>query len=79
MQASLSVTAFASRMWGAKTTQNAAATGQADITNSHFGRVEAMIIVGASPSGNFQITLASETAGTTVTMKAGSFIMYREI
>jgi len=38
-----------------------------------------MIIVGASPSGDFQITLAAETAGTNVTMKAGSFIAYREI
>lgn len=31
------------------------------------------------PSGNIQVTLASETAGTNVTMKAGSWIRYRTI
>ena len=34
---------------------------------------------GASPSGAFKIQLASETAGTTVTMKAGSWLAYREV
>lgn len=33
---------------------------------------------GLTPSGNFQIQLASETAGTQVTIKAGSFLRYRE-
>lgn len=37
------------------------------------------LITGASPSGALQVTLASETAGTVVTMKAGSWIRYREI
>ncbi len=39
----------------------------------------ATLVTGASPSGNFQVTLASETAGTNVTMKAGSWIRYRAI
>jgi hypothetical protein len=39
----------------------------------------ATLVTGASPSGNLQITLASETAGTNVTMKAGSWIRYRTI
>ena len=74
-----SVTAAAMRIWGAKTTQNAASTGLADTTNSHYAKLEALLVAGASPSGNFQVTLASETAGTTVRMRAGSYIMYREI
>ena len=79
MEASNSLTASALRTWGAISTQNAASTGLADTTNSHYGGMEAYIITGASTSGNFQITLASETAGTNVTMRAGSFFMYREI
>lgn len=46
-------------------------------TQSYPGHLEAMLISGASPSGTFRIQLASETAGTNVTMKAGSFIKYR--
>ena len=34
-------------------------------------------VAGASPSGTFRVQLASETAGTNVIMKAGSFIRYR--
>jgi hypothetical protein len=79
MEASSSLTASILRTWGAKTTQNAASTGLATIADSHFGGFEALLICGASMSGNFQITLASETAGTNVTMRAGSFFMYREI
>lgn len=74
-----SLTTAAMRIWGARTTQNAASTGLADTTNSHYAKLEALIVAGASPSGNFLVTLASETAGTTVTMKAGSYLMYREI
>lgn len=36
-------------------------------------------IAGASPSGTIRVQLASETAGTVVTVKAGSFIKYRTI
>ena len=79
MEGSNSLTTVAIRTWGAKTTQNTGSTGVATTVDSHYGELEAHIIVGASPSGAFQITLASETAGTVVTMKAGSFIAYREI
>lgn len=34
---------------------------------------------GATPAGTFKVQLASETAGTVVTMKAGSWIRYREV
>jgi hypothetical protein len=37
------------------------------------------LVTGASPSGNFRVQLASETAGTSVTMRAGSWIRYRTI
>jgi hypothetical protein len=40
---------------------------------------QAYFLTGASPSGRFGLTLASETSGTAVTMKAGSLLMYREI
>jgi len=79
MEASSSLTASAIRTFGAQTTQNAASTGLATTTHSHWGSLDGIIITGASVSGNFQITLASETAGTNVTMKAGSILMYREI
>jgi len=35
--------------------------------------------VGASPSGTLKIQLASETAGTVVTAKAGSYLRYRVV
>lgn len=74
-----SYTAFASRFIPAGTTQNAASTGLNDTTGSHLGQLWATLVTGASPSGNFQITLATETAGTNVTMRAGSWIRYRTI
>ena len=36
-------------------------------------------VTGASPSGTFRVQLASETNGTTVTMKAGSSLRYRAL
>ena len=79
IEAANSLTGSAIRTFGAQTTQAAASTGLATTTHSHYGGLEALLVVGASPSGNFQITLASETAGTNVVLKAGSFFMYREI
>jgi hypothetical protein len=60
-------------------TFNAASTGVPTTTASWPASLEATVITGASPSGNVQVTLASETAGTNVTMKAGSWIRYRTI
>lgn len=79
IQAVNSNTAAAYRFQGAISTQNAASTGLPTTTDSYLAIAEAVLIVGASPSGNFQITLASETSGVSVTMKAGSFIQYRTI
>lgn len=48
-------------------------------TLSYPAFLEGMVVAGASPSGTVKVNLASETAGTNVTMKAGSFIKYREV
>lgn len=58
-------------------TANAASTGLPVVNRSYAGQMQAILLMGGSPSGNFQITLASETAAVNVTMKAGSFIRYR--
>jgi hypothetical protein len=52
-------------------------TGLATNTLSHPGYMFGMLVAGSSPSGNFQIRLTSETSGTQVTIKAGSYIRYR--
>lgn len=56
-----------------------AATSIADGTNSNLARVEGVFIAGASPSGTVKLQLATETGGTTATVKAGSFLRYRVI
>lgn len=79
MEASNSLIASAIQLFGARTTKNAASTGLATTGDSHWGSLDGIMITAANVSGNFQITLASETAGTNVTMKAGSVLMYREL
>lgn len=63
----------------ANTTNLALVTGEANTTGSWPALIAGMLITGASPSGAFQVQLASETAGTTVTIRAGSWIRYRTI
>ena len=46
-------------------------------TGSIPANITGMVVAGASPSGTVKVQLASETAGTTVTIKAGSFLKYR--
>lgn len=48
-------------------------------TLSYPAYLEGIVIAGATPSGTVKVNLASETSGTVVTMKAGSFIKYREV
>lgn len=71
-------TASAQRWQQAGTTANAASTGLPSNSASFLGTMQALLIMGASPSGNFQVTLASEIAASAVTMRAGSFIRWRE-
>lgn len=53
--------------------------GVPNTTASWPAIIVASLSSGASPSGNVQLTLASETAATVVTVKAGSYLRYREI
>lgn len=57
----------------------AAVGGLPNTTQSYPARLGGMAIAGASPSGTIKVQMASETAGTTVTVKAGSWLKYREI
>lgn len=54
-------------------------TGVGDTTNSWLSNFFATLIMGASPSGTFKMQLAAETAGTNVTLKAGTWMRYRTI
>lgn len=53
--------------------------GVPNTTGSWPALVEISITAGAAPSGNVQLTMATETAGTAVTVKAGSYLKFREI
>ncbi|HQC97901.1 MAG TPA: hypothetical protein PK306_19550 [Aquabacterium sp.] len=53
--------------------------GLPNTTASFPAWVSGYAIAGASPSGKIKLQLASETAGTTVTAKAGSFLRYRTV
>jgi len=48
-------------------------------TRTYAGRVIGSAIMGGSPTGDIQITLASETGGTNVTARTGSYLKYRAI
>lgn len=48
-------------------------------TQSWPARIKGSLIAGATPAGNVQVQLASETAATNVTAKAGSWLKYRTI
>ena len=60
-------------------TMLAAVGGLPNTTSSYIIRVGGVVRAGASPSGTLRLQLASETAGTNVTAKAGSFIKWRTI
>lgn len=51
--------------------------GLPNTTQSWPGRIRGDVIAGASPSGTVKVQIASETAGTTVTVKNGSWLRYR--
>jgi hypothetical protein len=53
--------------------------GLPNTTQSWPARIEGEIEMGASPGSTVRVTLASETAGTNVTVKAGSWLAYREV
>ncbi len=53
--------------------------GLPNTTQSYPALIEGCAVAGATPSGSIRVQLASETAGTTVTAKAGSFLRYRAV
>jgi hypothetical protein len=53
--------------------------GLPNTTQSYPTWIKGALRAGAAPSGNFQVQLASETAGTAVFAMAGSFIRWRAI
>ena len=57
----------------------AAVGGLPNTTQSYPSRIRGTFLAGASPSGTVKIQLASETGGTNVTAKTGSFLKYRSI
>lgn len=57
----------------------AAVGGLPNNTQSYPSKISGTVIAGASPSGTVKVQLASETAGTNVTAKVGSFLRYRTI
>lgn len=57
----------------------AAVGGLPNTTQSFPAWISGNVTTGASPSGSVKVQLASETAGTDVTIKAGSYIRYRLI
>lgn len=48
-------------------------------TGSWPASILGMFVTGASTSGTWKLQLASETAGTNVTLKAGSWLKYRKV
>lgn len=46
---------------------------------SYLATLDAIIVAGAGVSGDFALTLRSETAGETATIRAGSFMRWRRI
>jgi hypothetical protein len=54
-------------------------TGLPVINRNYASPFQALLVVGGSPSGNFQIRLRSEIAASQVTMMAGSFFRYCEL
>jgi hypothetical protein len=60
------------------TANPSAATASAS-TTPHLITIQGILISGATPSGSFGVTLASESAASNVTFIAGSFFRYREV
>lgn len=58
---------------------NCASTGTPTTTGSWPGTLWATFVCSGTTGGTFQVTLQSETAGTAVTMRIGSWIRWRTI
>lgn len=74
-----SATAFVSALGNVNAAMLAPVGGVPSTSQSFPAIIEGVAIAGTAPSGNVRVQLASETAGTNVTIKAGSFLKYRAI
>lgn len=74
-----SATAFVSALGNINAAILAPVGGVPSNAQSFPAIIEGMVIAGAAPSGTVKVNLASETAGTNVTIKTGSFLKYRAI
>lgn len=72
-------TAFAQVFGNFNATLLGAVGGLPNTTQSYPARIAGMVIAGGSPSGTVRVQLASETAATNVTAKAGSFLRWRTL
>lgn len=55
----------------------AAVGGLPTTTGSFLAAIKGVLVAGTAPSGSLKVQLASETAGTNVTFKAGSLLKWR--
>lgn len=53
--------------------------GVPNANQSYLATISGMMIAGGAPGSSLRVQLASETAGTNVTLKARSFIRWRDI
>lgn len=53
--------------------------GVPNANQSYLATIEGMMVAGGGPGGSLRVQLASETAGTNVTLAAQSFIRWRNI
>lgn len=74
-----SATAFVSALGNINAAVLTPVGGVPTTTQSYPAIIEGLVIAGASPTSTLRVQLASETAGTSVTIKAGSFLKYRAI
>lgn len=63
--------------YGNPTSNTGPAAADLPDTNSWPCKVEALLVTGATTSGDFRMQVSSETAATNVSIKAGSYIRYK--
>lgn len=54
-------------------------SGLLNATQSWQVEIEGILVAGPTPSGTLRIQLASESAGVSVSIRAGSFLSWREV
>jgi hypothetical protein len=74
-----SATAFSSRFWGAPGPASVAATAVAVANEGFLGKLDGQFVTEGSVSGDFAVTLTSETNGTEVRLMENSWIRYKTL